>query len=72
MNQWLLSVLANHLTSLHRIEGEFEKDDIVKLMNQEGMPIGVGRVAFDSMEARQMLGKHAQKPLVHYDYLYLE
>ena len=55
-----------------RIEGEFEKDDIVKIMNQKGMPIGVGRVAFDSVEARQMIGKHGQKPLVHYDYLYLE
>jgi len=54
------------------IEGEFEKDDIIKIMNHEGMPIGVGRVAFDSMEARTMLGKHGQKPLVHYDYLYLE
>ena len=55
-----------------RVEGEFEKDDIVKIMNHEGMPIGVGRVAFDSKEARTMLGKHGQKPLVHYDYLYLE
>jgi glutamate 5-kinase len=55
-----------------RIEGEFEKDDIVKIMNHEGMPIGVGRVAFDSKEARLMIGKHGQKPLVHYDYLYLE
>ena len=55
-----------------RIEGEFEKDDIVKIMNQEGMPIGVGRVAFDSKEAKQVIGKHGQKPLVHYDYLYLE
>ena len=54
------------------IEGEFEKDDIIKIMNHEGVPIGVGRVAFDSMEARTMLGKHGQKPLVHYDYLYLE
>ena len=55
-----------------RIEGEFEKDDIVKIMNHEGMPIGVGRVAFDSKEAHLMQGKHGQKPLVHYDYLYLE
>ncbi len=55
-----------------RIEGEFEKDDIVKIMNHEGMPVGVGRVAFDSKEARLMIGKHGQKPLVHYDYLYLE
>ena len=55
-----------------RIEGEFEKDDIVKIMDHEGMSIGIGRVAFDSKEARLMIGKHGQKPLVHYDYLYLE
>ena len=55
-----------------RIEGDFEKDDIVKILDHEGRPIGVGRVAFDAVEARQMLGKHGQKPLVHYDYLYLE
>jgi glutamate 5-kinase len=55
-----------------RVEGEFEKDDIVKIMNHEAKPIGVGRVAFDSAEARRMMGKHGQKPLVHYDYLYLE
>ena len=55
-----------------RIEGEFEKDDIVKIMNHEGIPMGVGRAAFDSKEARLMQGKHGQKPLVHYDYLYLE
>ena len=55
-----------------RIEGDFEKDDIVKLMNHEGKPIGIGRIAFDSEEARQMIGKHGQKALVHYDYLYLE
>jgi glutamate 5-kinase len=54
------------------IEGDFEKDELVKIMNHEGKSIGVGRVAFDSAEARQMLGKHGQKPLVHYDYLYLE
>ena len=55
-----------------RIEGDFEKDDIVKLMNHEGKPIGVGRIAFDSAEAGRMIGKHGQKALVHYDYLYLE
>lgn len=55
-----------------RIEGHFEKDDIVKIMNQEGIPVGVGRVAFDAKEARMLMGKHGQKPLVHYDYLYLE
>ena len=55
-----------------RIEGDFEKDELVKIVNHEGISIGVGRVAFDAEEARRMMGKHGQKPLVHYDYLYLE
>ena len=55
-----------------RIEGDFEKDDIVKLKDHAGRQIGIGRVAFDSEEARQMIGKHGQRALVHYDYLYLE
>ena len=54
------------------VEKGFEKDDIVKLMNHEGDLIGIGRVAFDSEEAGRMIGKHGQKALVHYDYLYLE
>ena len=55
-----------------RVAGDFEKDDIVKIMNHEGKEIGVGRVAFDSEEAKQLMGQHGQKALVHYDYLYLE
>lgn len=55
-----------------RIEGEFEKDDIVRIMDDKGKQIGVGKVGFDSNEAREMIGKHGLKPVVHYDYLYLE
>ena len=54
------------------VKGEFEKDDIVRITGEDGGLIGVGRVGVDSDEARRMLGKHGQKPLVHYDYLYLE
>ena len=55
-----------------RIEGEFEKDDIVKIIDHRGRQIGVGRIGFDSAEARALQGKHGQKPMVHYDYLYLD
>ena len=55
-----------------QITGVFEKDDIVKIMDHQGNQIGVGRIAFDSEEAMGLIGKHGQKPLVHYDYLYLE
>ena len=54
------------------IIGEFEKDDIVKIINEKGTELGVGKVQYDSDKAREMLGKKNQKPLVHCDYLYLE
>jgi len=55
-----------------RIEGDFEKDDIVKILDSDGNQIGVGCVGYDSVEARLRIGKRSVKPLVHYDYLYLE
>ena len=54
-----------------RIEGDFEKDDIVKIIDEKGVQIGVGCAGFDSEEARKRVGNRSNKPLVHYDYLYL-
>ena len=54
------------------IRGEFEKDDIVRIVDARGKRIGVGRVSASSEEARGMIGLHGQRALVHYDYLYLE
>lgn len=55
-----------------RIEGEFEKDDIVRIIDASGRHIGVGKAACSSQTARKTIGRHRQKPLVHYDYLYIE
>ena len=54
------------------IKGSFEKDDIVRIINEKGRQIGVGCAAFSSAEARKMIGQKGHKPLVHYDYLYLD
>ncbi|MEG0464616.1 PUA domain-containing protein, partial [Bacteroides sp.] len=54
------------------IEGEFEKDDIVRIINSEGNPVGVGKANCDSAQAREAMGKHGKKAVVHYDYLYIE
>lgn len=51
------------------IQGDFEKDDIVHIADEQGNIIGVGRTAYDSVEAREALGQHDRKPIVHYDYL---
>lgn len=64
-----VSILPIGITA---IEGEFEKDDIVRIINSEGSPIGVGKANCDSAQAREAMGKHGKKPVVHYDYLYIE
>lgn len=56
-----------------RIEGDFEEDDIVRLVaDSDGRRIGVGKIGCSSAEARQVIGQKGQKPLVHYDYLWVE
>ncbi|MFR9649519.1 MAG: glutamate 5-kinase [Rikenellaceae bacterium] len=54
------------------VKGDFEKDDIVKIISPKGNNIGVGRVTMDSESAREVMGKRGEKALIHYDYLYLE
>lgn len=55
-----------------KVEGVFEKDDIVHIKDTTGKLMGVGKVSFDADTVRSMLGKHGLKPVIHYDYLYIE
>lgn len=55
-----------------KISGNFEKDDIVKIFSEKGKLLGVGKAQYNSEKTTQILGKKNQKPLIHYDYLYLE
>ena len=64
-----VSILPIGITA---IEGEFEKDDIVRIIDSEGNPVGVGKANCDSAQAREAMGEHGKKPVVHYDYLYIE
>lgn len=64
-----VSVLAVGVTA---VEGEFEKDDLVSVTNAAGDEIGVGRISYDSDEARSSIGKHGLRPFIHYDYLCLD
>ncbi|MFI3330394.1 MAG: glutamate 5-kinase [Rikenellaceae bacterium] len=57
---------------VERVEGEFEKDDIVKIISPEGSQIGVGKTAYDSAEAKKIVGEKGAKAMIHYDYLYLD
>lgn len=54
------------------VSGNFEKDDIVKVINEDGKSIGVGKTQYNSEKAQQIIGKKNQKPIIHCDYLYLD
>ncbi|MCS6968293.1 MAG: glutamate 5-kinase [Cytophagales bacterium] len=55
-----------------RIEGQFQKGDLIQLYNPDNQLIGVGIAQYSSDKAQERLGKKGQKPLVHYDYLFIE
>ena len=54
------------------VVGDFEKDDIVKVVAPDGNMIAVGKVGCDSEMARQVIGESGARPLVHSDYLYID
>ena len=64
-----VSVLPIGITA---VDGEFEKDDLVRIVGPDGQPIGVGKANCTSVQARADMGQHGRKPVVHYDYLYIE
>jgi glutamate 5-kinase len=53
------------------VEGRFSAGDVVQIRSADGRVLGCGRARYDHEEARRLLGKRGQKPLIHYDYLYL-
>ena len=54
------------------IKGDFEKGDIIRIENEEGKSIGLGIAQYNSKKAKANIGKKGKKPLVHYDYLYID
>jgi glutamate 5-kinase len=62
------SLLPVGITS---IEGKFKKDDLISVCNADGEAIGIGKAKYNSEKAMELIGKKNQKPLVHYDHLYL-
>jgi len=57
---------------IKRIDGDFRKDDIVRIVNDEGKSLGVGRAGYDAKKAVALIGRRNARPFIHYDYLYLE
>jgi len=53
------------------VNGRFSAGDVIQIRNSAGRILGCGRARYDHEEALRLMGKRGQKPLIHYDYLYL-
>lgn len=51
--------------------GFFKKGDIIRIIDQHGAEIGLGKTLYDSEKAGELAGKKKKQPIIHYDYLYL-
>jgi len=67
----LLGDKANSLLMIgvSKIEGFFKKGDIIRIYDEKGNQIGLGKSQYDSEKAELYKGEKRKKPLVHYDYL---
>ena len=52
--------------------GEFAKDDLIRVADASGTLIGVGKASYGSDAVREAMGKKGRRPVVHYDYLFIE
>ncbi len=54
-----------------KVVGDFMKGDIVKIMDENFNEIGLGLSRYNSKKAETLIGLKNQKPIIHYDHLYL-
>jgi len=67
---------SSHLASLlpvgiEAVDGHFNRGDVIRILNLSGKVLGCGRARYGYEEAAGLIGQRGQKPLIHYDYLYL-
>lgn len=53
------------------VKGTFRAGDVIRILDSKGRAIGLGKAQFHSEKAIELKGQQNQKPLVHYDYLFL-
>jgi glutamate 5-kinase len=69
----LLSEKAYSLlpVGITEVIGKFKKGDLIKILDEQGHEIGLGLARYSSKKAKEVVGQKNQKPIIHYDHLYL-
>ncbi len=60
------------LVGVTKLAGEFEKGDVIEIISPEGKRLGYGISQYSIEDARTSLGIKNIKPLIHYDYMFVE
>lgn len=55
-----------------RIEGDFDRGDILEILDESGRRLGFGRAETGSTQARTQLGQKHQPALIHFDHMFIE
>lgn len=55
-----------------KVKCEFKKGDLIKIVDELGDVIGIGKASYGSDKIKSEKKSDKQKPIIHYDYLYLE
>lgn len=53
------------------VKGEFKRGDIIRILDEHHKELGLGQCRYGSEKARAVIGMKNQKPVIHYDHLYL-
>jgi glutamate 5-kinase len=66
LNDKVTSLLMIGVT---KIEGFFKRGDIIRVLDENGNSIGLGKSQYDSERAANNIGEKQSKPLIKYDYM---
>ena len=55
-----------------KVESEFKTGDLIKILDESGDTVGLGKAGYGSDKIEKEKKSEKQKPVIHYDYLYME
>jgi len=55
------------MIGITKVNGVFRSGDIVRIEDEDGNNIGLGKCQYDSKKAEQFIGEKLNKPFIHYD-----
>lgn len=53
------------------VEGNFKKGDTIEIKSERGQKLGFGIAQYDFLKAKELAGKKNVKPVIHYNYMFI-